>query len=122
MELQAGQVIVSTPVAPSVVVSGQTVLDPTAATVYGARLPTHHANVLSLILTTTQQVTVAIRRYSAGDSMAQDSTGVVVAGGATGVQVLRASNGDWIGDSAAVIIANASGVDATVSFQLIARS
>ena len=122
MELQAGQTIVSTPLATSVLLSGQLILDGGGATVYGARLPTHHANVLSLILTTTQDVTAQIRRYSAGDSMAQDSTGVAILAGATGVQVLRASNGDWIGDSAAVLITNGSGFDATVSFQLIARS
>lgn len=122
MELQAGQAIIATPLATSQLGNNITALDGLGATVYGSPLPTHHARAIHLIATTDQQITVQIRRYSAGGVMLQDSTGVVIAAGATGVQVLRDTAGDWIGDTAALVITNASGFDATVSYQLLARS
>ena len=120
-ELASGVVAVSTPLTSSVLTVAETVLDGTNDVV-GGKAPTNHARALHLIATSDRQVSVSIRRFSAGGIMQQTSTPVVIAAGATGVQVLRDVNGDWIGDYAQVVVANASGLDATVSFQLIARS
>jgi chemotaxis protein histidine kinase CheA len=72
---------------------------------------------LTIGITSTRALAVFVRRWFASRTIVVDSVGTAIA--ANTPAVVTATN---LGDEAALLITNASGADATVIAQMIARS
>lgn len=115
MRKSVNNAVLSTPMVRSSVLRGPVVDGATQAVALA--VPTGHARELTIGITSTRALTVFVRRWFASRTIAVDSAGTAIA--ANTPAVVTATN---LGDEAALLITNASGVDATVIAQMIARS
>lgn len=81
----------------------------------GLRIPTSHARRVNVIVTSTAAITAYLRVGMAQQRLLLDSSGTACGAGATVGWHWGSSSGEPIGDTAEIIISNASGASATVT-------